>query len=385
MSVDPKYVVGHVFMTDGAPTIGNTDSLVLSKLINDTFINSIIGFTLDHDAHLLETLATNKNTEYYVIENVNNSELVYAEVINRYLYPVIENISIKVKHVSIYNWRTNEWTDELKEDVFIGEIEKKYQVRTKTADEIRVYLYGSVSADEIQVVESVLNDGTACYKRDDPTIVLIDEIYALPELIESDGTIKNPTNLAIYMFRQKVQELLYESTKLYREKRQFRYEYEKEGKNVSKDLKQKLVYFFRIIRRYMRDHNLNNDKLMQLLCEDIYVTYKNFNTKLGMMYSAARQMSQGRQRTYNVSAESSESSESSESIMNNTIDVRGVYGRQMGRRYEEDVEFEKEMDDGIEGGQGDEDDISNYRSPNTAISCFATETTMNTMRIMSQV
>jgi len=71
--------------------------------------------------------------------------------------------------------------------------------------------------------------------------------------------------------------------------------------------------------------------------------------------------------------------------MNNTIDVRGVYGRQMGRRYEEDVEFEKEMDDGIEGGQGDEDDISNYRSPNTAISCFATETTMNTMRIMSQV
>jgi len=299
--------VGHVFMTDGAPTIGNTDSLVLSKLINDTFINSIIGFTLDHDAHLLETLATNKNTEYYVIENVNNSELVYAEVINRYLYPVIENISIKVEHGSIYNWRTNEWTDELKEDVFIGEIEKKYQVRTKTADEIRVYLYGSVSADEIQVVESVLNDGTACYKRDDPTIVLIDEIYALPELIESDGTIKNPTNLAIYMFRQKVQELLYESTKLYREKRQFRYEYEKEGKNVSKDLKQKLVYFFRIIRRYMRDHNLNNDKLMQLLCEDIYVTYKNFNTKLGMMYSAARQMSQGRQRTYNVSAESSES------------------------------------------------------------------------------
>jgi hypothetical protein len=67
------------------------------------------------------------------------------------------------------------------------------------------------------------------------------------------------------------------------------------------ELKQRLRAFFDEIKKYMLDNNLNEDKFLKNLCDDIYITYRTLGTKYGDMYTSARQTSQGTQRCYTVS------------------------------------------------------------------------------------
>jgi hypothetical protein len=59
--------------------------------------------------------------------------------------------------------------------------------------------------------------------------------------------------------------------------------------------------FFEELKKYMNDNNLNEDKFMKNLCDDIFISYQTLGTKYGGMYTAARQTSQGTQRCYTVS------------------------------------------------------------------------------------
>ena len=54
------------------------------------------------------------------------------------------------------------------------------------------------------------------------------------------------------------------------------------------------------MRKYMREHASDDNNIIQLLCDDISLTYRTFNTEHGAMFAIARSSSQGRQQTYNV-------------------------------------------------------------------------------------
>ena len=50
----------------------------------------------------------------------------------------------------------------------------------------------------------------------------------------------------------------------------------------------------------MKDNNLEEDLLLKMLCDDIYITHKYIHDPHADMYITARQTSQGRQRSYNI-------------------------------------------------------------------------------------
>ena len=52
----------------------------------------------------------------------------------------------------------------------------------------------------------------------------------------------------------------------------------------------------------MDDNNLNDDKFMKNLCDDIYISYESIGTKFANMFINSRQTSQGKQRLTTISS-----------------------------------------------------------------------------------
>ena len=67
--------------------------------------------------------------------------------------------------------------------------------------------------------------------------------------------------------------------------------------------KLELKIFMNLMIEYMREHNMESDSIMKMLCDDIFIIYKTCGKSIANMYSYARQTSQGNQHSYTVSIE----------------------------------------------------------------------------------
>jgi len=128
-----------------------------------------------------------------------------------------------------------------------------------------------------------------------PNSVKVD-IYSNGKLVLSKDcsgvSFDDKCDIMKYVFRQRVQELLYlaRNSDVGRKPRYL--------KETFKDV-------FKVIRLYMRENGLLDDPLMKMLCDDISVTYKTMGTRFGPAFATARQTSQGRQQSYTPSRSAS--------------------------------------------------------------------------------
>ena len=352
----PDHEVAHIFMSDGSPTSGLTTSEQLHPLVQAEFNNTFIGFGLDHNAHLFHKFSEKPNTEYRFIDKIENTALVYGEIIHQLLYPALTNIRFDVQGGEMYDWKTSTWSNQMNESVIVSEAEKVYHVRT---------LY---SASETQV-DIVQNGDT------------IETVYTVPNLISLEDGSEEPScieDLTRFQFRQRTMECLYDSKK-------------KLSRSAKQELKDKMQILFREMRKYMRENDMLEEPMLKLLCDDIHITYKTMNSAYGMMFAVARCSSQGRQQTYNTTIEQGEGvgdddemDSDGETVVLNFANRRcapALLGRQgsvMPESLDQDLAQENESE------SFDEDDLSNYVSTSSNITCYSTPTVLNTMREMSQ-
>ena len=91
----------HIFLTDGNSTKGEDSPTILRSIVEqdqdkDKSINHIfIGFGRDHNAYLLQTLASKKDS-YYFVDEIENTGLVFGEIIHGIMYKALENIEITI-------------------------------------------------------------------------------------------------------------------------------------------------------------------------------------------------------------------------------------------------------------------------------------------------
>jgi hypothetical protein len=152
------------------------------------------------------------------------------------------------------------------------------------------------------------------------------------------------------------------------------------------------------MRDYMKTKNLLQDKFMITLCDDICITYRSVGTSVGLMYSASRSTSQGRQQTYNVTPivrnrplPDFPINRSYNSLMPPPL-TRGGTGvvNNLTQEFIEDTYFDYKglnINTGIIDNEisCEECEIDNYDLSNDITSCYANEGTLNTMRSMSQI
>jgi von Willebrand factor type A domain len=248
----------HLFMTDGEATDGDRNPERLSSLVDPQFPMICVGYGLKHNVELLRKLGSHPNAEYQFVDNMENTTLVYGESIHQFLYPALRSIKIEIHGGKIYHWKTDTWVDALEENLFAGETTKKYHLRCIDPQHLRVSISAvQVSSGELRTIELAVG--------------------------EIDGI-----DLTRYMYRQRVQEILASS---------------QTDDNVVRSLvsKKEIRLVFRSLREYMREKEMTQDPFLKTLCDDLFVMYSTMDQKYGLMYSVARQTSQGRQQTYNIS------------------------------------------------------------------------------------
>jgi uncharacterized protein YegL len=288
---NPTHKVVHIQLTDGDATAGCNEPEKLAEIVDERYTNIFIGFGNTHNSFMLNTLANKKYGEYLFIDKIENAGLVYGEIVNNLVYSLIEDGFIEVENCEIYDWKKNSWSNKLMIPKIAGEINKTYHIRYNDADKININLHGILIGKN--------------------NIELLCNVEKIPDLIDINTNMAEHNDLTKYMYRQKVQELLYiineYNTKNKKENSYFGFvdrttetdcEIEFDNKN---EIRKNIKTLFNHLKKYRDDlDDKENKQFIKVLMDDLYVSYKTMNTHTSHMYSCARQTSQGRQYSYNV-------------------------------------------------------------------------------------
>jgi len=198
-----------------------------------------------------------------------------------------------MQNAEIYNYNTNEWTTELYVGDLVMESEKIFQIRSIHPNQSSFTLsyrpFSNQSSQSNQIIE---------------TYIPIDT-----------------TDCIFYLFRQRTQELLYEIKEItfknnndtgddyYEFTSAIQYnwipgnEYNntyKQKDDETNEIKVKTNQFLTFMKTYIKENNMEDNKFMKMLCDDLHISYSTIGTKQNSIYTCARQTSQGRQTTYHV-------------------------------------------------------------------------------------
>ena len=322
LNEDQNIEISHILMTDGEPTSGEKNYKKLQKYIKKEINTSLIGFGLHHNAYLLTSLTNDYlNANYYFIDMMEKSGLVYAEIINAIIYKLLSNVQIKIENGLIYNWKQNEWSDCYQYQNLIGETNNIIHIASNNIENCKICISGLADGG----IDSDLNE----YEK----TICIKDSYEL-------------TDLTRYIYRQKVLQVLYDLRKyeeykhknkeynknnVYLDSDDDDYENDRENKitiEFLEDLKNiqktNMSELFKEMKKYIIENDLKDDIFMKNLCDDIYISFRTFDTRYDSMYTYSRQTSQGNQRCYNVSRLPNEENLSSIVDLNSTIFNRNM-------------------------------------------------------------
>ena len=312
--------ISHIFMTDGDSTSGNSNEKYLASLVSPTISSSYIAFGVDHNAKIMNKLGNvGKKSSHWFIDKLENAGLVYGEILNNELYIGAEEVIITMTNGLIYNYQLGKFVDYLEINTLVTETEKNYHIISDDLDNCIATICGKYIENGEEFEEIV---------------------YMLPDLIDIYTQLIIPNDLTSQIFRLHTQQLMYEvsqcnnnnieiddsciipclkrtntiiSTNVFNNIYDQNLllpivsaletvdELDNKIKKVNKiEIKKKIVSFQKTILDYMKNNQLENDELMKNLCDDIHITVHTLGTNYQQMYVNARQTSQGRQQTYNV-------------------------------------------------------------------------------------
>ena len=275
---NPTHQLFHIFLTDGEANHGQTDPKRLVKLIQyDIAQNIFIGYGTTHNSVMLRKFGETPKSKYLFIDHGENSGAVYGELMQRIMFPALENVEIRMNvdqsSGEIYDWTSNQWIHTLSIGTIDSGAELTFHVRAKL--------------QPLEIIAHIIGQGLPVVDVKNNTISEI--VECIPPLVDGDGNVSEMDHSRLiekYMFRQQTLELMFKCSHF-------------KGSPIdNKQLKLEMSTFFKQMRCYMRTSDLILDPFMRLLCEDIVTCYKTLGTALGHMYSAARQGSQGQQTSF---------------------------------------------------------------------------------------
>ena len=261
------YTCTQIFMTDGEATAGIRDNKSLIQLVpNNVSKNVFIGYGLEHDSSLLTDLSKAiPNGEYRFIDEIENSGLVYGEILHSMFYNCYTNPVIKTHDCLVYDWNANKYCNELNmNDIPYGSERSIYvSLKEEKKSTATVEFYSNNTLVHSQIMKEV-NSVRDCSK----------DVYKLKTMM-----------------------LLYEASHIGKKR-------DKDNiKDYIKDcqyIKTKLSAFMKRVNSYIKANNMENNIEMKRVQDDIYIAFTAIDTPYSKMFIGARQISRGNERAYST-------------------------------------------------------------------------------------
>ena len=340
----PQSQKTHIFLTDGNATDGVSNPHILSKMINEIqdqnkdqtqkqkqkTQNIFVGFGSDHNGYLLQKLASSiTDGMYYFIDNVQHTGLVFGEIVYEIIYKAVENVEIEIENGEIYDYKTNCWSNSIKIRSLVGEAKKTYHIRTTRPKQVKVNIKGNTESENKEKTNEILTVVSEGQKKDLTKFILRQRtqelLYEVTDILSKECDLEyqvsDTDTKALFLKnpQDQDQEDRYSEVDLETElssssKNEIKLTKKKELKEKKNELRNTLKNFMDKLSKHIQENNLEKDEFYTGIYEDIKTTYKTIDKRNAIMYSCARQNSQGRQTSYSPKYEDDENTEVDDDI-----------------------------------------------------------------------
>jgi len=281
-------------LSDGEATEGNTDPIELAKLVNPNATNSFLGFGLEHDPYMFNTLAATLNSSYFFIQDKEKAGIAYGEILYGALHNRYTGIVAVARNCELYDYKMGKWTDKL----YIGRLAssdvKKYHIR-KIDDSNDVDVHIDILSEESAVICSAQFDGSynnlteMMYRLRTLELLYKVAMFEKEKNVESDANESDDESDDDDFSVQRQNAIIVEAVekpdnKTYDERLT-------ELKIVLKQLLYEMIEYMKTI---------NDKQFIKNLCDDIAIVLKTIGTQYGEMLTYSRQHSQGEGRAHQV-------------------------------------------------------------------------------------
>jgi len=283
-AVNPEHKVAYILLTDGNATEGNLNTEYLATIIPTGCDKFCIGYGQDHCAKLLQLCG-----EYYFITDFEITGNVYGEIVYSLLYEALSDIVITMANgAKIYNAFTNEWTDTLEIKQLYGDKEMTYAVKCPDPENNSAIITGTIIGNPI--TDSIEED----VPRDAP--IYLCTVEQLPQLLNMDDNTVLEVDLKKFIFRNITQQYLFNCIELSSRKHN-----RLENKDTLTKYIEDIRVFYRKLKKFISENNLQDDVFMKVLCDDIYTSYKTVGRETSDTFTVMRQRAHAREMSYRVS------------------------------------------------------------------------------------
>jgi len=297
LAENPDAHVISVVTTDGEANAGECNKFKLQDIVKDRPYPTIcIGYGAGHNADLLITVGSS----YFYVADFERAGEPIGEILQNFLYIALEKSELQILNGEILR-EDNTWGDKLCIGNIIGGSAKTYSVRSKDPETIHALCYGK-NTQTSQATALAESAAFTCYKDLTRDIFRHKTVELLAQARDNLALdLVPPThpqysdNYAADMERYEGEVVAYtELVNTHAEQK--------------KTLRDKLKEFFRSMKEYAKDKNMENEALMKQLLDDVYTVWlslgKRFTQNEARAFTQAKYTCNLRQMSNNTSARS---------------------------------------------------------------------------------
>ena len=311
-----------LMMTDGVVNSGENDPKKLSHILPCDSRAAFIGFGTSHNAVLMNNLGMmGVNTSNWLVNEMEYSSDVYAEIISKWTNEMFENVIVKIEKGLLYDWKTSTWVCELAMGNMSAQEKKTIHIKTSTPNDVIIRvcigLGGEVIVSQFdpnnvadlthymfrlcvqKLMHEVKEFGDENIEFNVPSPARIQRTNDMPMPPQRPNIIPLPRSNAMHLDYDSQSQIPDDFFSFDTPK-------ESEWEKKNRECNERLEKLLHTMEKYVSDAgpeiDLDVDKknFMTSLINDIKITINHFGRPSQFMYISARSASNGRQQTQTI-------------------------------------------------------------------------------------